>query len=52
MDLLYCAEKGIKDFQSKRYRQFFILFSKIIRVEDSFIDLRISGINNMIRSLK
>lgn len=27
---------GLRDFQSKRYRQFFLLFEKLIRVKDGY----------------
>lgn len=29
-----CVSEGLKNFQSKRYRQFFILFEKLINVQD------------------
>ena len=46
------VEKGLKEFQSKRYRQFFELFKKIIAIEDDFSDERSTWIFNVIRSLK
>lgn len=50
--LIELIEKGLKEFQSKRYRQFFCLFQKLIGIEDNLIDDRILGILSIIRSLK
>ena len=39
--------QGLKDFQSKRYRQFFLLFEKIINVQDDFADIRLQGFRSL-----
>lgn len=39
---------GLKDFQSKRYRQFFLLFEKLISVQDGLKQLRLSGFQKII----
>ncbi len=36
--LIELVEKGLKELQSKKYRQFFELFKKLITVEDGFSD--------------
>lgn len=50
--LLELIEKGLKEFQSKRYRQFFELFAKLIEVPDEYDIERIGGIYAILKSLK
>ena len=42
---------GLKDFQSKRYRQFFLLFEKVISVQDGLKQLRLSGFHKIMEAL-
>jgi hypothetical protein len=42
---------GLKDFQSKRYRQFFLLFEKLIAVQDGLKQLRLSGFHKIVEAL-
>jgi hypothetical protein len=45
--------KGLKDFESKRYRQFFILFKKLCQIKDSHTDERLCrGFSKLIKALK
>lgn len=39
---------GLKEFQSKRYRQFFLLFEKLINVQDGLRPLRLSGFHKIL----
>ena len=48
IDHIYC---GLKDFQSKRYRQFFLLYEKIIRIEDRFKELRLQAFKKIVEAL-
>ena len=43
--------QGIKDFQSKRYRQFFILFEKLLGVQDNLTELRLQGLKGLQEAL-
>jgi hypothetical protein len=43
---LVCS--GLKDFQSKRYRQFFLLFEKLINVQDGLRQLRLGGFHKLV----
>ena len=43
---------GIKQFQAKRYRQFFILYEKIIRIEDDYVEERKNGFIKLIEALR
>lgn len=42
---------GLKEFQSKRYRQFFLLFEKLINVQDGLRQLRLSGLHRIVEAL-
>jgi deoxyhypusine synthase len=50
--LLQFIYSGIKDFQSKRYRQFMLLAEEISTIRDDFISLRLEGINRIVDALK
>ena len=39
--------QGLKDFQSKRYRQFFLLFEKSISFKDGLQQLRLQGFRSL-----
>lgn len=59
VDLKYCKElinmvfMGIKDFQSKRYRQFYILLKNILKINDEHQPQRIKdGLDCLIAGLK
>lgn len=39
--------QSLKDFQSKRYRQFFLLFEKMINVQDDLLDIRLQGFRSL-----
>ena len=43
---------GIKEFQSKRYRQFFTLFEKVIRIQDELVEERLAGFLKLVEALK
>lgn len=43
---LICS--GLKEFQSKRYRQFFLLFEALINVQDGLHALRLSGFHKIL----
>ena len=39
--------QSLKDFQSKRYRQFFLLFEKLINVQDDLAEVRLQGFRSL-----
>jgi hypothetical protein len=39
--------EGLKIFQSKRYRQFFLLFEKMLNIQDELLDLRLQGLHSL-----
>ena len=43
---------GLKDFQSKRYRQFALLFEEIISIKDDLVPLRLAVLNKIVDALK
>lgn len=43
--------QGLKDFQSRRYRQFFLLFEKLINVQDDLKELRLQGFRSLLEGL-
>lgn len=47
LSLIKNVSQGLKDFQSKRYRQFFLLFEKLINVQDDLKDLRLTGFRSL-----
>lgn len=46
------VERGIKEFQSKRYRQFFELFAKMLNIEDELAEERVTWVFSVFRGLK
>lgn len=50
MDLCF---SGLKEFQSKRYRQFFITLSKFMKIDDEMSEWRLrKGLDLMLRASK
>lgn len=50
-ELLNLVFKGLKEFESKRYRQFFILFKNLIKIDDEFKEKRIEGYRRIVKAL-
>lgn len=47
LSLIKNVSQGLKDFQSKRYRQFFLLFERLINVQDDLKELRLTGFRSL-----
>lgn len=51
--LIGLIQKGLSEFESKRYRQFFILFKKLISIDDEFREFRTKkGLIHVLKAVK